>query len=103
MKNITVTSHTSSFGQLLPEYAPVCMLSTLVFGLLAHGFALFTKFAIGDEAFLLFTVGATTTSGRWFLGLLGNAVFAAVCWYPGWDWSKSGAGFLSAESPPFSR
>ena len=36
MKNITVTSHTSSFGQLLPEYAPVCMLSTLVFGLLAH-------------------------------------------------------------------
>ena len=74
MKNITVTSHTSNFRQLLPEYAPVCMLSTLVFGLLAHGFALFTKFAIGDEAFLLFTVGATTTSGRWFLGLLGNAV-----------------------------
>lgn len=74
MKHNTTLSHAGFLRQPLPEYACTCMLSTLAFGLLAHGFALFTKLAIGDEAFLLFTVGATTGSGRWFLGLLGSAV-----------------------------
>ena len=52
----------------------VCMLSTLVWGLLAHGLALVTKFAMADEAHYLFSVGATASSGRWFLGLLGGLV-----------------------------
>lgn len=52
----------------------VCMLSTLVWGVLAHGTALVTKFAMADEAHYLFSVGATASSGRWFLGLLGGLV-----------------------------
>ena len=58
----------------LPAYIRVCMVSTLLWGVLAHGVALVTKLSMADEAHYLFSVGATATSGRWFLGLLGAAV-----------------------------
>ena len=58
----------------LPAYIRVCMVSTLLWGILAHGIALVTKFSMADEAHYLFSVGATATSGRWFLGVLGAIV-----------------------------
>ena len=58
----------------MPAYIRVCLLSTLGFGILAHGMALVTKFSMADEAHYLFSVGATVTSGRWFLGVLGAVV-----------------------------
>ena len=58
----------------LPAYIRVCMVSTLLWGILAHGIALVTKFSMADEAHYLFSVGATVTSGRWFLGVLGAIV-----------------------------
>lgn len=58
----------------IPAYVKVCLLSTLFVGLLAHGMALTTQFAMADGAHYLFSVGAATGSGRWFLGLLGKAV-----------------------------
>ena len=58
----------------LPAYTKVCMVSALLFGILAHGPALTTQFAMADGAHYLFSVGAATGSGRWFLGLLGAVV-----------------------------
>lgn len=58
----------------LPEYVRVCLISTLVWGLLAHGFALTNKFAMADELHYLFSVGSTVASGRWFLEILGKIV-----------------------------
>ena len=46
----------------LPAYIRVCMVSTLLWGILAHGIALVTKFSMADEAHYLFSVGATATS-----------------------------------------
>ncbi len=47
-------------------------ISSFVFALLAHGMVFFNKYAAFDEAGFIFDVGATYTSGRWFLGLLGS-------------------------------
>ena len=58
----------------IPPYIKACLLSTLLFGVLAHGMALTTQFAMADGAHYLFSVGAATGSGRWFLGLLGAVV-----------------------------
>ena len=58
----------------MPVYIRICLISAFVWGILAHGMALVTKFAMADEAYYLFSVGGTVTSGRWFLGLLGTAV-----------------------------
>lgn len=58
----------------IPPYIKVCLLSTLLFGILAHGTALVTKFAMADELHLGFTVGYTVVSGRWFLEILGRIV-----------------------------
>lgn len=52
----------------------VTMVSALIFGLLAHGVALFNKFSMVDDPQFLFNVGSTFRSGRWFLGILGGAV-----------------------------
>lgn len=48
--------------------------STLLWGGLAHGFIFFNKISVQDDLFCLFDVGATYTSGRWFLGTLGSLV-----------------------------
>lgn len=48
----------------LPAYIRVCMVSTLLWGILAHGIALVTKFSMADEAHYLFSVGATAKIGR---------------------------------------
>lgn len=63
-----------SFFRRLPEYVRVCLTSTFLFGLLAHGMALTNKFAVVDELYYGFNVGSTVASGRWFLEILGGFV-----------------------------
>lgn len=58
----------------LPDHFKICMVSTLLFGILAHGLALTNKFAVADEVHFGFTVGSTIVSGRWFLEILGRIV-----------------------------
>ena len=60
--------------QSLPDYVRVCLISTFVWGLLSHGIALTNKFSLADDIHFLFSVGYTTVSGRWFLGVLGKLV-----------------------------
>lgn len=43
---------------------------SLLFGLAAHGLALTNVFAFHDNVHYFFSVGATYSSGRWFLGVL---------------------------------
>ena len=63
----------------LPEYVRVCLGATFLLGVIAHGMALVNKFCLADEAAYLFSVGSTTVSGRWFLGMIG----AFVRWFFG--------------------
>lgn len=46
------------------------LITTIVFGLLAHGFVFTNKFINHDEIYNLFGKGATIDSGRWGLGIL---------------------------------
>ena len=46
------------------------LLSTVAWGLAAHGYMFFNKFSFHDDVKLPFHIGATFTSGRWFLGAL---------------------------------
>lgn len=55
----------------------VPLLSALVFGFLAHGFAFTNKLVNHDEVQCLFSKGATLVSGRWGLGAL-DSVFPNV-------------------------
>lgn len=55
----------------------VPLLSSLVFGFLAHAFAFTNKLVNHDEVQCLFSKGATVVSGRWGLGAL-DAVFPNV-------------------------
>lgn len=45
---------------------------TLLFGVLAHGIVLVNKLSFHDDVNCLYSVGATYTSGRWGLGILGD-------------------------------
>lgn len=45
--------------------------STVTWGILAHGMALFNKYSYHDDA-PLFGIGSTYASGRWMLGILGE-------------------------------
>ena len=47
--------------------------STLAWGFAAHGVMLLNKFSFHDDAHMVFHVGATVSSGRWMLELLGYA------------------------------
>lgn len=53
---------------------PTVVCATLVFGVLAHGSALFNKYSMVDDPQYLFGMGYTFRSGRWFLGILGSLV-----------------------------
>lgn len=55
-------------GGKIRKYA-LPLVSALVFGLLAHGYAFTNKLLNADEISALFTKGATITSGRWGLVL----------------------------------
>lgn len=48
------------------------LLYSLLFGLAAHGLALTNVIAFHDNVHYFFSVGATYSSGRWFLGVLGS-------------------------------
>ncbi len=48
--------------------------SAFIVGILTHIYMLTNKLSFGDDIHNLFNVGATYSSGRWMLGLLGEAV-----------------------------
>ena len=48
----------------------IMLISTLIWGILAHGMILFNKYSVYDDINNLFGVGATYTSGRWMLAVL---------------------------------
>jgi hypothetical protein len=48
--------------------------SAFVTGLIAHGYMLFNKISYHDDAYCMYTLGGTYTSGRWNLGILGALV-----------------------------
>ncbi|MDE5763569.1 MAG: glucosyltransferase domain-containing protein [Ruminococcus sp.] len=50
----------------------VVLFSSVVYGIFAHGIALFNKYSIHDDANFLFGTGITYTSGRWGLGIIGK-------------------------------
>lgn len=56
-------------GRISPQIR-TAGLSALIFGILAHGTALFQKLSFHDDIRFLFDVGGTVTSGRWMLHLL---------------------------------
>lgn len=51
-------------------YIRVCFFSTLIWGILAHGMALFNKYSLYEDISQLFDVGTTYISGRWMLDIL---------------------------------
>ena len=58
------------FLKKIPRQYIFCFFSTLLWGLIAHGMALFNKYAIYEDVSQLFGVGATYQSGRWMLDIL---------------------------------
>jgi len=50
----------------------ITFLSTILFGIAAHGTAMFNKLSYHDDAASLFGLGLTLESGRWMLDLLGR-------------------------------
>ena len=50
----------------------VVLFSAMIWGIFAHGMALFNKYSIKDDSYYLFDIGATFTSGRWMLAILGE-------------------------------
>lgn len=59
-------------GKRIPRWVVVCMASSLLFGVLIHGFMLTNKLPNHDDIAFLDSMGYTLVSGRWFLGLLGS-------------------------------
>ena len=52
----------------------VIFVASFLWGIFAHGMALFNKYSIHDDIVCLFNVGVTYRSGRWFLEILSNGV-----------------------------
>lgn len=50
----------------------VVLFSSVIWGIFAHGMALFNKYSVFDDSKLLFDIGATVKSGRWGLEILGK-------------------------------
>ena len=50
----------------------IVLFSSIIWGIFAHGMALFNKYSIHDDSKYLFSLGATYTSGRWMLATLGK-------------------------------
>lgn len=48
----------------------ITFFSTLLFGLAAHGMALFNKYSYHDDLYYMFGVGGTVSSGRWMLHII---------------------------------
>ena len=74
----------------IPRWILVCMGSSLLCGLLIHGFMMTNKLPNHDDVAFLNSIGYTLVSGRWFLALLGklgepwsmpwvNGLVAIVC------------------------
>ncbi|MDE6706835.1 MAG: glucosyltransferase domain-containing protein [Oscillospiraceae bacterium] len=50
----------------------VVLFSSVIWGIFAHGMALFNKYSVHDDNKYLFDIGVTYTSGRWGLAVLGK-------------------------------
>lgn len=50
----------------------IVLFSSVCWGILAHGMALFNKYSVYDDNKYMFKIGATYSSGRWMLDLLGK-------------------------------
>lgn len=50
----------------------VVLFSSVIWGVFAHGMALFNKYSIHDDSKYLFSLGATYASGRWGLAIIGK-------------------------------
>ena len=50
----------------------VVLFSSIIWGVFAHGMALFNKYSILDDCKYLFSLGATYKSGRWGLEVIGK-------------------------------
>ena len=50
----------------------VVLFSTIIWGIFAHGMALFNKYSVHDDNKFLFGIGWTYQSGRWGLAILGK-------------------------------
>ncbi|MDE6538835.1 MAG: glucosyltransferase domain-containing protein [Ruminococcus sp.] len=50
----------------------VVLFSSIIWGVFAHGMALFNKYSVHDDISALFSIGTTYTSGRWTLAILGK-------------------------------
>ncbi|MDE6775342.1 MAG: glucosyltransferase domain-containing protein [Ruminococcus sp.] len=50
----------------------IVLISSVVWGIFAHGMTLFNKYSVRDDARHLFDIGGTVTSGRWGLAVLGK-------------------------------
>lgn len=48
----------------------MAMISTIVFGFIAHGYMLCNKLCYHDDSYAYFHVGSSFHSGRWFLGVI---------------------------------
>lgn len=57
---------------LLEKRTKVTFISGILFGIAAHGTAIFNKLSYHDDAAALFGLGLTLKSGRWMLDLLGR-------------------------------
>ena len=65
----TIKPRSTAFFSIPIRYL-LCFISTLVWGLLAHGMTLFNKYSFYEDPSQLFGVGATYTSGRWMLDVI---------------------------------
>lgn len=74
MENKLSQSFNKDIINILDKRLKSVALSTLICGFLAHGMVMFNEYAIGDNVTTMFGVGATITSGRWFLEILGRLI-----------------------------
>lgn len=75
MENKILNHFNKDAIQNLDRRLKAVLVTTLIGGLLTHGMVIFNEYAIGDNVTTMFGVGATITSGRWFLEILGKFIF----------------------------
>lgn len=66
----TIEGKIKDFIGRLTETQKYVFLSAIVFGLFAHGFALFNRLSVHDNSHCLFSLGASYEVNRWGLGIL---------------------------------
>ena len=65
-----------TYFRRMDDRIKVIFVSSFLFGVIAHGQVMFNIYSLHDDAYSLFTVGSTYTSGRWMLEKLSRFVQA---------------------------